>query len=75
MYMILNKKIAKFCLRRGANVNQANLAGNTPLHYCFAYGFEKLGNYLISKGANDAKQNADGLTCYEGLNRQSVDLL
>ena len=70
-----NKKIAKFCLRRGANVNQANLAGNTPLHYCFAYGFEKLGNYLISKGANDAKQNADGLTCYEGLSRQSVDLL
>ena len=68
-----NKRITKFCLRRGSDINKVNLAGNTPLHYCFAYGFESLGEYLMEKGADDAIQNADGLTCYEGLNMESVE--
>ena len=68
-----NKRIAKFCLRRGADLNKTNLAGNTPLHYCFAYGFETLGEYLMEKGADDSIMNADGLTCYEGLNLESVE--
>ena len=68
-----NKRIVKFCMRRGADINKTNLAGNTPLHYCFAYGFESLGEYLMEKGADDSIQNADGLTCYEGLNMDSVE--
>ena len=35
-----NKRIAKLCLRRGSNINEANIGGNTVLHYCFAYHFE-----------------------------------
>ena len=54
-------------------MNKTNLAGNTPLHYCFAYGFETLGEYLMEKGADDSIMNADGLTCYEGLNLESVE--
>ena len=30
-----NKKIVKFLLRRGANMNLRNHKGNTPLHFCF----------------------------------------
>ena len=68
-----NRRIAKFCLRKGANINQPNLAGNSPLHFCFAYGFEDLGEYLMDKGADDSVMNSDGLTCYEGLNMEAVE--
>lgn len=36
-------------------------------HFCFAYGFEALGQYLISKGLDSTIQNAAGATCCEGL--------
>ena len=68
-----NKRIAKLCLRRGANINQQNLAGQTCLHYCFSYGFEELAEYLMDKGANDSLLNAEGLTCYEGLTQEAVE--
>ena len=40
------KGIAKAVLRRGANINFQNRAGNTPLHFCYQYGFLKLAEYL-----------------------------
>ena len=70
-----NKRIAKLCLRRGAEINSQNLNGQTPLHFAFAYNFEELGEYLISKGADDSITNADGLTAYEGLSTEAVDTL
>ncbi|CAN0457810.1 unnamed protein product, partial [Ectocarpus sp. 8 AP-2014] len=48
-----NKRIAKLCLRKGADVNKRNNNGQTPLHYAYSYGFESFGEYLISKGADD----------------------
>lgn len=42
-------------------------AGNTALHYCFAFRFYPLGEYLIGKGADDTLRNALGCTCYDGL--------
>lgn len=51
------------------------LNGQTALHFCFAYHFEELGQYLLSKGADDSILNADGLTCYEGLSRDDVDVM
>ena len=68
-----NKRIAKLCLRRGADINKQNLAGQTNLHYCFSYGFEDMAEYLMDKGADDSLLNADGLTCYEGLTSESVE--
>jgi len=70
-----NKRLAKLFLRRGADINSTNLAGQTSLHYCFAYGFEDLAEYLIEKGADDSITNADNLTCYEGLSAEAVDTL
>jgi hypothetical protein len=68
-----NKRIAKLALRKGADINLQNLAGQTPLHFSFAYGYEDLGNYLISKGADDSITNAEGLTCYEGISLKALD--
>ena len=34
-----NKRVAKSVLRRGANINARNTKGNTPLHYCFHFGY------------------------------------
>ena len=70
-----NKRIGKLLLRRGADMDTTNLLGQTPLHYCFAYGSQELAEYLLAKGADDSIMNADGLTCYEGLNAESVDTL
>jgi ankyrin repeat protein len=50
-----------------------NLNGNTILHYAYEYNFEELAEYMKDKGADDSLLNAEGLTCYEGLVRKSVD--
>jgi hypothetical protein len=44
-----SKRMCKFLLRRGANINIQNLTGNTALHYCYAYGNRSLGDYLKAK--------------------------
>lgn len=63
-----NKRVAKAVLRRGANINVRNHKGNTPLHYCYHYGYgESLGQYIVSKGADaDARNNA-GKFVYDGI--------
>eukprot|EP01035_Chromulina_nebulosa_P000969 gene969-biopygen823 len=33
--------------RFGADLNQGNHRGNTPLHYCFNFGHENIGQLLI----------------------------
>ena len=67
-----NKRIAKLCLRRGSELNKQNINGQGALHYSFGYGFDDLGEYLVAKGADNSLRNADGLTCYEGLNMGDV---
>lgn len=62
-----HKRIVKGALRRGADINAANYRGNTALHFCFSFGFDKLGDYMISKGADPGIRNNAGLSCYEGL--------
>lgn len=43
------KRMCKFLLRKGANINKQSIVGNTPLHYCYAYSNIALGEYLKSK--------------------------
>mmetsp|Transcript_36015 Transcript_36015/g.34084 ORF Transcript_36015/g.34084 Transcript_36015/m.34084 type:complete len:294 (-) Transcript_36015:304-1185(-) len=63
-----NKRIGKNVLRRGANINARNLKGNTPLHYCFHYGFgDTLGQYIIQKGADESARNNMGKPCWDGI--------
>ena len=70
-----NKRLAKLCLRRGIKINAQTLTGQTALHYAFGYGFASLGEYLISKGADDSIRNSEGLTCYEGLESKHITYL
>ena len=63
-----NKRVAKAVLRRGANINARNLKGNTPLHYCFHFGYgDSLGQYLISKGADETARNNIGAKPFDGI--------
>tara|TARA_B100000780_G_scaffold205374_1_gene145960 strand:- start:125 stop:631 length:507 start_codon:yes stop_codon:yes gene_type:complete len=62
------KKLAKIALRRGADINSRNYKGNTPLHFCYTYGYgDTLGTYLISKGADPDIRNHIGHLCFDGL--------
>ena len=36
------KRMAKLALRMGANIDHQNNIGNTPLHFCCAFGFANL---------------------------------
>lgn len=63
-----NKRIAKAVLRRGADINARNHKGNTPLHYCYTYGYgDTLGQYLIQKGADYTIRNNAGKPVTEGI--------
>merc|ERR1712204_50740 len=62
-----NKRLMKVALRWGADINGKNKQGQTALRYLFAYKYENLAAYLISKGSDDTIQNEFGYTCYDGL--------
>mmetsp|Transcript_21253 Transcript_21253/g.52315 ORF Transcript_21253/g.52315 Transcript_21253/m.52315 type:complete len:223 (+) Transcript_21253:178-846(+) len=63
-----NKRIVKACLRRSCDTNCQNIKGHTPLHFCFAFGYEEVGHYLVQKGAADPTiRNNFGLTAAEGI--------
>ena len=70
-----NKKMCKILLRRGAHINSQNHAGNTGLHYLYEYNHIDLAEYLLQKGADDSYLNATGLTCYEGVSRDNLEVL
>jgi hypothetical protein len=44
-----SKRMCKYLLRRGANMNAQSLTGQTALHYCYAYSHDDLGDYLKSR--------------------------
>jgi len=67
-----NKRLCKELLRKGSDINARNGKGNTALHYCFAYGFHELGEYLVEKGADDTIANSEGVAPREGLTSASV---
>ena len=55
----------EFELRAGSDINATNFKGNGPLHFAFGYGYDDLGEYLLSKGADASLINEAGHTCYE----------
>ena len=48
-----NKKIAKLALKYGCDINVVNNGGKTALHFARRYGHMELGQYLITKGADE----------------------
>ena len=59
------KRIVKLAMRYNAELNLRNRSGNTALHFCFMYAYYNLGEYLISKGADDTIINFQQQNCYE----------
>lgn len=62
-----SKRLVKLVLKLGVNIDARNADGQTALHYCFVYKYNKLGWYLMSKGANNGIKNKYGLLPQEGL--------
>ena len=60
-----HKRLAKLCLKYGANPDNTNHQGNTALHYAVGYGYQPLAKYIISHGGDDTVMNLQGKTPYE----------
>jgi ankyrin repeat protein len=58
------KRLAKLLLRNKADINAVNEEGNSALHLTFALNYRELGDYLISKGAQEHLRNKKGNTCH-----------
>ena len=52
--------IAKMLIAKGANVNAANDAGMTPLHYAAQRGSDRIIEFLASQGARFDAKNKQG---------------
>ena len=65
------KRVTKMCVRAGVPLDAQNKQGNTALHYCYGYGYFELGEYLVSKGADERVTNAAGETAYDGLSAEN----
>ena len=62
-----SKRLVKTALRYNGNIDHQNYRGNTAAHYAFAYGYQLLAEYILSKGADDRLKNELGLRCYQGI--------
>jgi ankyrin repeat protein len=54
-------------LRTGANVNNQNNLGNTPLHYANAFNYRKIVEVLVESGADETIRNFKKLMPWEGI--------
>ena len=54
--------VMKVLVEKGANVNAANDAGMTPMHYAVQRGADRIIEYLASKGARFDIKNKQGRT-------------
>jgi hypothetical protein len=52
------RRVVKYLLRRGCDINAQNINGNTPLHFASECHHSPVVEYLLKKGANDALKNS-----------------
>ena len=53
-------KVIGHLITRGANPNQPDYNGNTPLHYAFQYDLSLCIEALVDNGADEKTENAFG---------------
>lgn len=67
LYGLEAKRIVKFCLRRGSDINLKNKQGLSALQLCKRNGQKEMATYLFHKGAYDEKQVKDWIiSTYDG---------
>ena len=59
--------VVKTALRHGALINMTNTIGNCAMHFAVEFKYQKLANYLLSKGANPEIRNIYGYYAKDGL--------
>lgn len=52
------RRVVKYLLRRGCDINAQNINGNTSLHFASECHHSPVVEYLLKKGANDALKNS-----------------
>eukprot|EP00005_Dracoamoeba_jomungandri_P003482 CAMPEP_0174259650 /NCGR_PEP_ID=MMETSP0439-20130205/8449_1 /TAXON_ID=0 /ORGANISM="Stereomyxa ramosa, Strain Chinc5" /LENGTH=2166 /DNA_ID=CAMNT_0015343625 /DNA_START=71 /DNA_END=6571 /DNA_ORIENTATION=- len=68
-----SKRIIKHLLSIGANINQPDSMGWTPLHVLCKYGADgKLISFLLSRGADPTILNSDNISSLHYLVRRSI---
>ncbi|KAF4718712.1 hypothetical protein FOZ62_009618 [Perkinsus olseni] len=56
-----NRRIAKYLLGCGVNIDAKNVKGNTALHVCYQFNHISLAEFLIANGADESVKNNDGV--------------
>ena len=51
-----HRRIAKLLLKLRSDVDGKNQKGNTPLHYCYAYGYSQLAEFLVTVGLKSSER-------------------
>jgi hypothetical protein len=64
-----NTNIAKRLIEQGANCNDLNIRGSTPLHFAAGMGNVKMVKLLIEEGADPYFQNKEGQTALDYANK------
>ena len=57
--------MVEFLVKNGANINQGDNEGWTPLHATASCGFSSIAKFLLDHGANIAAVNNDGDLAYD----------
>merc|ERR1712096_497604 len=52
-----HRRIAKLLVRFRVDIDATNNRGNTALHYCYAYGYSALAEFLVLQGADERIRN------------------
>ena len=58
-------QLARYLIRKGADVNAQNYKGNTPLHFAVINNNAPLCRYLLSAGGDPDMQNRHGVTAVD----------
>ena len=65
-----HKNAVKAALRKYVDLDAQNNLGNTALHFCYAFGFNELADYLVGKGADLSVRNNKGQLCFQSKQHQ-----
>jgi ankyrin repeat protein len=70
-----NEPVIKMLVEAGAQINDHNVFGETPLMYAAAFGSEGLVDYLLNNGADPKATNEDGLCAIHFAARSTGEAL